>query len=83
VLATTALIAYREWLKQNLSSMRQDFSLGSKPYGFFLHQVALLPYTPEQLLAMARQDFDRILAMEGLRAPTQPHGSPIAESGYF
>jgi Bacterial protein of unknown function (DUF885) len=73
--ASKALIDYREWLKQNLPTMRQDFALGDKGYGFFLHQVALLPYTPEQLLAMARQDFQRVLAMESyehqrdLRAP--------------
>jgi hypothetical protein len=38
--------------------------LGADAYGFFLHRVALLPYTPEQLLSMAKQDFDRVLAME-------------------
>jgi uncharacterized protein (DUF885 family) len=70
-----ALVDYREWLKQNLPNMRQDFVLGDKAYGFFLHQVALLPYTPEQLLTMARQDFERVLAMESyehqrdIRAP--------------
>ena len=62
--ATKALIEYREWLKKNLPNMRQDFALGGRAYGFFLHQVALLPYTPEQLLAMPRQDFERVLAME-------------------
>jgi uncharacterized protein (DUF885 family) len=73
--ASKALVDYREWLKQNLPNMRQDFPLGDKAYGFFLHQVALLPYTPEQLLAMARQDFQRVLAMQSyerqrdLRAP--------------
>lgn len=73
--ASEALVAYREWLKQNLPNMRQDFALGDKAYGFFLHQVALLPYTPEQLLTMARQAFQRVLAMESyehqrdLRAP--------------
>jgi Bacterial protein of unknown function (DUF885) len=73
--ASKALIDYREWLKQKLPGMRRDFTLGAKAYGFFLHQVALLPYTPDQLLAMARQDFERILATEAyehqrdLRAP--------------
>jgi hypothetical protein len=62
--AARALIAYREWLKKDLPSMRPDFALGADAYGFFLHRVALLPYTPEQLLTMARQDFDRVLAME-------------------
>jgi len=70
-----AFIDYREWLKQNLPNMRQEFALGDKTYGFFLHQVALFPYTPEQLLSMAHQDFERVLAMEtyehqrDLRAP--------------
>ena len=62
--ASQALVNYREWLKQNLPGMRQDFALGRQAYEFFLHHVALLPYTPEQLLTMARQDFDRVLAME-------------------
>ena len=62
--ASQALVNYREWLKQNLPGMRQDFALGDHAYEFFLHDVALLPYTPEQLLTMARQDFDRVLAME-------------------
>jgi uncharacterized protein (DUF885 family) len=62
--ASQAFINYREWLKQSLPGMRQDFALGGQAYGFFLHHVALLPYTPEQLLTMARQDFDRVLAME-------------------
>ena len=62
--ASQALVGYREWLMQNLSKMQPDFALGEKAYGFFLHRVALLPYTPQQLLTMARQDFDRVLAME-------------------
>jgi len=62
--AARALIGYRQWLKQNMPNMRQDFALGDQAYGFFLHHVALLPYTPDQLLTMARQDFDRVLAME-------------------
>jgi hypothetical protein len=64
--ASQALISYREWLKQSLPGMRQDFALGDKAYGFFLHKVALLPYTPAQLLGMARQDFERVLAAEAL-----------------
>jgi uncharacterized protein (DUF885 family) len=62
--ATQSLVNYREWLKQNLPNMRQDFALGREKYEFFLHKVALLPFTPEQLLTMARQDFDRVLADE-------------------
>ncbi len=62
--AAKALQDYRGWLQQNVPHMQQDFAIGPAKYGFFLHQVALLPYTPEQLLAMARQDFDRVLAID-------------------
>jgi Bacterial protein of unknown function (DUF885) len=62
--ASKALVDYREWLKQNLAGMRPDFALGGPAYGFFLRQVALLPYAPDQLLTMAHQDFERVLAME-------------------
>lgn len=62
--AGKALVDYREWLKQNLPNMQQDFALGEKAYGFYLYHVALVPYTPQQLLTMARQDFERVLAME-------------------
>jgi hypothetical protein len=44
--------------------MQPEFALGDQAYGFFLHSVALLPYTSQQLLEMARQDFHRILAFE-------------------
>src|ERR1700734_1489981 len=75
--ARKTLVDYREWLKRNLPSMRQEFSLGDKAYGFFLHQVALLPYTPEQLLAMARQDFERVLAMESYEHQRDLHAPEL------
>ncbi len=64
--AAGVLTDYREWLKDHLPGMRQDFALGPQAYSFFLHKVALLPYTPQELLAMARQDFERVLAFEAL-----------------
>jgi hypothetical protein len=75
--ASKALIDYREWLKKNLASMPQDFALGDKAYGFFLQQVALLPYTPDQLLAMARQDFERVLAMESYEHQRDLHAPEL------
>lgn len=62
--AGQALTDYRQWLKFKLPGMSQEFALGAQAYGFFLHRVALLPYTPQELLAMARQDFERVLAFE-------------------
>lgn len=75
--ATKALIEYREWLKQGLPVMRSDFALGPKAYGFFLHKVALLPYTPDQLLTMARQDFERVLAFEAYEKQRDLQAPPL------
>lgn len=75
--ASKALIDYRTWLNQKLPTMRQDFVLGGQAYGFFLHRVALLPYTPEQLLTMARQDFERVLAMESYEHQRDLHAPEL------
>ena len=64
--AGQALTDYRQWLKFKLPGMSQDFALGPQAYGFFLHKVALLPFTSQELLAMAHQDFERVLTFEAL-----------------
>jgi uncharacterized protein (DUF885 family) len=62
--ATTALEAYRAWLEKGLPSMPSETAVGRDAYVFFLKNVALLPYSPEQLLAMSRQEWDRAVAFE-------------------
>jgi uncharacterized protein (DUF885 family) len=62
--AILALESYRTWLQQQLESLPNDSAVGRKKYEFFLHRVALLPYTPEQLLALSRQEWDRSVAFE-------------------
>ena len=62
--ALKALVEYRQWMNNSLPQMQESSAIGRKAYEFFLHQVALLPYTPEQLLTMARQDLDRVLAAQ-------------------
>jgi hypothetical protein len=62
--AVHALLEYRQWMNERLPQMQESSAIGKDAYGFFLHQVALLPYTPEQLLTMARQDLDRVLAAQ-------------------
>lgn len=62
--AVNAFVEYRRWMQDRLPAMREDSAIGKAAYVFFLRQVALLPYTPEQLLTMARQDLDRVLAAQ-------------------
>ena len=62
--AIDALERYRTWLQKNLASARADTAIGRDHYVGYLRKVALLPYTPEQLLAMSRQEWARSVAFE-------------------
>ena len=62
--AVTALTQYRAWLNTQLPSARKDTAIGRDNYLFFLRQVALMPYTPEQLMEMSRQEWNRSVAFE-------------------
>jgi uncharacterized protein (DUF885 family) len=62
--AVSALEGYREWLKQRLPRMSSHTAAGREAYIFFLKNVALLPFTPEQLLAMGQQEWARSIASQ-------------------
>jgi len=62
--AIVALESYRTWLQAQLDTMPDTAAVGRENYEFFLHHVALLPYSPEQLLAVSRQEWDRAVAFE-------------------
>src|SRR5213594_224793 len=62
--AGTALKQYRAWLQKKLPELPQETALGREAYVFFLKNVALLPYTPEQLLELSNQEWARSVAFE-------------------
>ncbi len=62
--AADALEKYRGYLQQLLLSLPNETALGRDAYIFFLRNVAMLPYPPEQLLAAGRQEWDRAVAFE-------------------
>lgn len=62
--ATQALEGYRGWLEQRLPTMSNNVAVGREGYLFFLKHVALIPYTPEQLTTMGRQEWERAVAFE-------------------
>jgi len=62
--AGTALEEYRSWLQKKLPESPQHTEVGREAYNFFLNKVALLPYTPEQLLEMSSQEWARTVAFE-------------------
>jgi uncharacterized protein (DUF885 family) len=62
--AIAAWESYRDWLNQRLETMSTQTAVGRDNYIFFLKKVALLPYTPEQLLAIGRDEWARSVAFQ-------------------
>ena len=61
-IAAVALEDYIVWLKENKHNMLGKFSIGRKAYEYFLREIALIPYTPEQLIFMGNQEWNRSVA---------------------
>jgi hypothetical protein len=76
--AGAALEDYRGWLATRLPQARRDTAIGRDAYDYFLHDVALLPYTPEQLLAMSRQEWSRAVAFEAYQQARLAGTAPAA-----
>ena len=70
--AADALEKYRGYLQQLLPSLPNETALGRDAYIFFLRNVAMLPYPPEQLLAAGRQEWDRAVAFEAFEIHSAP-----------
>jgi uncharacterized protein (DUF885 family) len=64
--AATALEAYRSWLMKAVRTLPAQFAMGRDSYIWFLRNVALIPYSPEELVAQAEQEWRRAVAFEAL-----------------
>jgi len=73
--AITALEDWRAWLEERLPAMSEELAVGRDGYVYFLRHVALMPFTPEQLLAMGRQEWERSIAFEAV-AQERAKGMP-------
>jgi hypothetical protein len=62
--AAASLENYREWLKQRVTTMPPCSPVGRDAYTYFLKNVALYPYSPDQLLAIAQQEWARAVSAE-------------------
>ena len=62
--AGDALEKFRAQLQERLPKLPQETALGREPYLFFLKNVALYPYSPEEILAMGEQEWNRAVAFE-------------------
>jgi hypothetical protein len=62
--AADALEKFRQRLQEKLPLLPNETALGRDAYLFFLKNVALMPYSPEELLAMGQQEWNRAVAFE-------------------
>jgi Bacterial protein of unknown function (DUF885) len=62
--AVKALETYRQWLAGKLDSMSPQSAIGASGYIYFLKNVALLPYSPQQLLEIGRQEWARSVSFQ-------------------
>jgi uncharacterized protein (DUF885 family) len=62
--AADALEKFQQQFKEKLPKLPQQTALGRDAYIWFLRNVALMPFTPEELLAMGRQEWNRAVAFE-------------------
>jgi uncharacterized protein (DUF885 family) len=65
--AVKALVSYREWLRPQVDGLKKETAVGREGYLYFLRNVALLPYTPEQILADGEIEFQRAVGFEALQ----------------
>ncbi|PCJ20880.1 MAG: DUF885 domain-containing protein [SAR86 cluster bacterium] len=59
---------YAAFLRANRNSLNQTINVGRDSYQFFLSEVALYPYTPEQLTIMGAQEWERSATFEAIEA---------------
>jgi uncharacterized protein (DUF885 family) len=75
--AADALEKFQERLKEKLPKLPQQTALGRDAYIWFLRNVALMPFTPEELLAMGRQEWNRAVAFEAYEKNRNKDVSPL------
>ncbi len=62
--AINALESFHDWLNGELDGMTEETAVGREAYIYFLKHVALMPFTPEQLLVMGAHEWERSVAFE-------------------
>ncbi len=75
--AAEALEKFRALLEGRLPSLPQQTALGRDAYVFFLRNVALYPFSPEEILAMGGQEWNRAVAFETYEKDRNKNVQPL------
>ena len=75
--AISSLHNYSNWLRHQLKNMQAAFALGPNIYQWYLTNVALIPYTVDDLLAQGQQAWNRAVSWDLLEHNRTTGLSPI------
>ena len=75
--AATALENYRAWLQMRLPKLPAESAIGREKYVWFLRNVALVPYTPEELVERAEQEYRRTVLFHELEVIRNSNVPPL------
>jgi hypothetical protein len=64
--AISAFVEYREWLRSSKESMRPIKAIGREMYQWFFDNIALVPYSPEEMRAVGFIEWERAVSLESL-----------------
>jgi hypothetical protein len=62
--AAIALEDFKGWIELNKSNMDKSFSVGRDNYIYFLRNIALMPYSPGELLLMGEAEWNRSVSFD-------------------
>jgi len=60
----TSMEIYKEWIEQKKPGMNKSFSIGRENYIYFLRNIALMTYSPEELLLMGKSEWNRSVSFD-------------------
>jgi uncharacterized protein (DUF885 family) len=75
--AADALEKFQQQLKDKLPKLPEQIALGRDAYNRFLRNVALIPFSPEEILAMGKQEWDRAVAFEAFERNRNKNVPPL------
>src|SRR5947207_15054919 len=79
--AADALEKFQQQLKEKLPKLLQQTALGRDAYVWFLRNVTLMPFSPEELLAMGQQEWNRAVAFEAFEKERNRNVPPLKLAG--
>jgi Bacterial protein of unknown function (DUF885) len=62
--ATKAFVAYREKLRSDLATMKPIVAIGAAKYQWFFENVALVPFSADELRLIGQLEWDRAVTLE-------------------